>query len=44
MDVEDVSVVRKDGLPVNQEPFLRLLSKTNFKSYYNVCDCFYWQI
>ena len=44
MDIDDMSKVRKDGLPVNQEPFLRLLSNTNFKSYYNVCDCFYWQL
>lgn len=43
LKIEDMSAVRKEGLPVNQKPFIELLSKTNFKSYYNVCDCFYWQ-
>ena len=23
--------------------FIEKLSKTNYKSYYEVCDCFYWQ-
>ena len=43
LKISDMSKVRKEGLPVDQKPFLKLLSKTNFKSYYSVCDCFYWQ-
>ena len=43
LEISNMSKVRKEGLPVDQKLFLKLLSKTNFKSYYSVCDCFYWQ-
>ena len=43
LKISDMAKVRKKGLPVDQTPFWELMSKTNFKSYYNVCDCFYWQ-
>ena len=43
LEIKEMNGIRKIGLPVNQEKFKDYLSKTNFKSYYNVYDCFYWQ-
>ena len=43
LKIEELGKVRRSGLPVNQELFLKFLSKTKFKSYYEVCDCFYSQ-
>lgn len=42
-DIKDFKLVRKDGIPVRQEKFTEMLSKTNFKSYYSTLDEFYWQ-
>lgn len=42
-DIDNISDVRRNGLPVDQKDFLEKISKTNYKSYFNVCDCFYWQ-
>ena len=43
LKIKDFAKVRKEGLPVDQDEFIKKLSKTNYKSYYDVCDCFYWQ-
>lgn len=43
LKINDMAKVRKEGLPVDQTDFIKKLSKTNYKSYYDVCDCFYWQ-
>ena len=43
LEIDNISDVRRNGLPVDQKDFLEKITKTNYKSYFNVCDCFYWQ-
>lgn len=41
--IDNLSDVCKNGLPIDQKDFIEKISNTGFKSYFNVCDCFYWQ-
>lgn len=43
LKINDMAGIRKEGLPNDQTDFMKKLSKTNYKSYFSVCDCFYWQ-
>lgn len=38
----NISTVCNDGVPVDQTDFQKFISETNIKSYYNVCDGYYW--
>ena len=42
IEITDMTKISTEGLPVKQKEFHKNMAQTNIKSYYNVCDGYYW--